>query len=248
MCTLIVLNETVEGHPLVVAANRDERYDRLSRSPEVHGDIIRPWDDERDGTWMGVTREGWFVGITNQDNGTHDETALSRGHVVRDCLYAGTHSGACKVLASLDAKRYNPFNLVFGRAGSMFLCRVMDGLSRELVELHQGISVISNDCWGEAYLSKVLTARKLARCMTDPPPRGGIERIRIHLKVALLSHIGAAEGDPYQALCVHADADSFGTRSSSLVTVSKEGAVEYWYSDGHPCQSDGLRLMGRLER
>src|SRR5579863_6311932 len=143
MCTLIVLNECIDGYPLVVAANRDERYDRQSSPPDVvfngKKSVIRPWDVERDGTWIGVAEDGWFVGITNQDDGKHDEHKLSRGQVISACLDAGGHTLAARVLACLDPTQYNPFNVVFGRPGAMFLTRVLPGQAIEMEPLPRGI-------------------------------------------------------------------------------------------------------------
>ena len=247
MCTLVILNDYLDDFPLVVAANRDERYDRKSSPPDVHlvggTSFIRPWDDEKNGTWMGVSQAGWFVSLTNQDDGKHDDTALSRGKVISDCLYAGTHSAAAKVIAGLQPERYNPFNLVFGRAGAMFLCRVCPTCDLEFEPLQPGIIVISNDCVGNRYQHKVEHAQAVA-CRIDP--RGGIDAAMDELFRLLGDHSHARNDDPFQALCVHAEEYAFGTRSTSVVTVSNQGGVEYWYSEGHPCQSQGLTLAGRL--
>lgn len=128
MCTLIVLNECVEGHPLIVATNRDERYNRVSHPPErVKWEgrrLIRPRDEEKGGTWIGVAEGGWFVGVTNQVDGHHRDDTLSRGKVVEAVLHVKTHCEAAKLLVAPDRSQYNPFNLVFGRPGAMFLCRV----------------------------------------------------------------------------------------------------------------------------
>lgn len=243
MCTIVVLNEYVEGYPLVVAANRDERYDRRSRPPEVDRGFIRPWDDERDGTWLGVSSTGWFVGITNQDDGHHDATALSRGKVVEACLQAENHCAAAKVLKGLELGRYNPFNVVFGRPGAMFLTRAWEGHELEMLPLVDGINVVSNDCWGSAYRPKTTVASTaVGRIMPGDP----ITEVRSALVKALSCHCSG--DDPFQSLCVHADEHAFGTRSTSIITVSNEGIVEYWYSEGHPCMSAGLTLAGVLDK
>ena len=253
MCTLIILNEAREDYPLVVAANRDERYDRKSSPPEVETtadgwSLIKPRDEEKGGTWMGVAQNGWFVGITNQDDGHHDEHKQSRGHVVDQVLRARGHCAAARVLATLDPDHYNPFNLVFGRPGSMFLTRVMPGQHIEMEPLPKGISVISNDCWGDRYKEKTEWAQRMAWSLTDDPPVEDFEEVKVRLMVTLASHFlhRVAKDDPFQAVCVHADEYSFGTRSSSLVTVSNQGVVEYWYKEGPACQLNQMTLAGHL--
>lgn len=241
MCTLVVLNECIEGYPLVVAANRDERYDRKSLPPEEHGDLIRPWDEERDGTWMGIRRDGWFVGITNQDDGKHDEHALSRGKIVSSCLEAESHCAVAKVLKALDPARYNPFNLVFGRPGVLFLARVWAGHELELIPIEPGVSVISNDCWDHHYDRKVERTTQLVKAIK---PKHHIVQIVDELWSAMHDH--DASEDPFQSLCVHAEEHAFGTRSTSIITVSNQKDVDYWYSEGHPCQSKMLMCVGHM--
>lgn len=249
MCTLIVLNECIDGYPLIVAGNRDERYDRPSAGPAVFkvgsdDQIIRPHDELKQGTWIGVARDGWFAGLTNQDDGKHDDKLLSRGKIVDEVLATGNHSKAAWILARLELARYNPFNLVFGRPGAMFLFRAHPGYDLEFEPLATGVNVISNDCQGSIYQRKVAHAHALA-CRIDPA--SGIEQVRAELLTMLSDHSFADE-DPFQALCVHADAHAFGTRSTSIITVSSDCAVEYWYSEGHPCRSSSLSLVGTLPR
>jgi uncharacterized protein with NRDE domain len=247
MCTLVVLNELIEGFPLVIAGNRDERYDRTSLPPEIvkASDvmIIRPWDAEKDGTWLGIAQDGWFVGLTNQDDGKHNSKTLSRGKIVDDCLHMGNHAKAARLLLGLDKELYNPFNVIFGRPGAMFLCRVCPGLKLELEPLAPGVHVISNDCCGVKYQHKVEHAHACA-CRIDP--KGGIDAVHDELFRMLGDHRHARDDDPFQALCVHAEEYAFGTRSTSIITVSNQKDVEYWYSEGHPCQSHGLTLAGRM--
>lgn len=247
MCTLIVLNEFLEEYPLVIVGNRDERYDRQSSPPASQGDVICPRDIEKDGTWMGVARNGWFVGLTNQDDGKHDPDTLSRGKVVDDCLHVGTHCEAAKILKGLDLPHYNPFNIVFGRPGAMFLVRAWAGHPMEMDPLAPGINVISNDCWGHGYDIKCNWARNFASSLIDDPPISDIQSVLARLHIVMADHHNASADDPFQSLCVHAEKQAFGTRSTSLITVSKHGDVEYWYLEGHPCQSKGLTLAGRLE-
>jgi uncharacterized protein with NRDE domain len=246
VCTLVLLNEYLTNHTLVVGANRDERFNRLSRPPEskyVNGrTVLRPWDDEKDGTWMGVAQNGWFVGITNQDDGKHDSHLKSRGKVVDQVLGAGNHKYAARVLAHLDPCEYNPFNLVFGRPGAMFLTRVYPGCQIEMEPIPKGITIISNDCCGTRYQRKLNHAYAMASAIE---PDDDDAALTVKLMRLLSNHDNAAD-DPFQALCVHADEYSFGTRSTSLVTVSNQGVVEYWYSEGPPCSEQGLVLAGSL--
>ena len=68
MCLIAIAVRASTRFPLVIAANRDELYDRPTRALHV-------WDDDpniaggRDlragGSWLAVTREGRFAAVTN---------------------------------------------------------------------------------------------------------------------------------------------------------------------------------------
>lgn len=247
MCTIIVLNDCVPGHPLVIGANRDERYDRASEPAKLRAhSVISPRDLEKGGTWIGASQGGWVVAVTNQDDGEHKDGMLSRGAIVDACLLARSHSGAAKVLSLVDPVSYNPFNVVFGRPGLMFLTRVLSGHSVEMEELPVGVSVISNDCWNDRYDVKIDWARRLTYNLTQDLSLD-VNRTIAALMTVLASHHNPTPDDPFQAVCVHAEDHKFGTRSSSIITVSNEMDVEYFYSEGHPCMTTPLKMVGRLE-
>ena len=68
MCTLIVDFQQHPDAPVVVAANRDEALDRpatgLRHWPGEP--FLAPRDERAGGTWLGLTRSGMFVGVTNR--------------------------------------------------------------------------------------------------------------------------------------------------------------------------------------
>ena len=247
MCTLILLNEYHDKYPLIVAANRDEFYDRPSSPPDLFETlplaVLAPKDLERGGTWIGATQTGWFTALTNQDDGTHHLGMESRGQVVADCLRMSGHHDVARYLVNLKPEHYNPFNLVFGRAGALFLSRIHRGLAVDMEIINSGITVISNDCSEtKAYQRKVSHAAALASAVE---PDDTIEEVvrKLHLVLSDHSH---SSPDPYKALCVHDTPRGFGTKSSSIIAVTKEGDVEYYHSEGPPCQSDTIPFTRRL--
>lgn len=242
MCTLLVLNEHVDGYPLIVVGNRDEFYDRPSTRPQlVKGSqfaIMAPKDELRGGTWGGVTQTGFIVGLTNQDGGTYDPNLRSRGEVVMDCLRLSNTVDIIKHLQGLVAEHYAPFNLVFGKPGGVFLAGVSPGQNLKLKMMPKGINVVSNDhTETDRYRTKIDRLTKLA---------GGLGHASLPFIVARMSMVLAdhknGDNDPHMALCVHNDSINFGTRSSSIIAVSNVGEVSYYHSEGHPCSSKGFLL------
>ncbi len=246
MCTLIILQGVSERYPLIVAANRDEFYDRPSHGPELLQvlplAVIAPKDMRAGGTWMGAAQGGWFVGLTNQDDGVHVEEKKSRGDVVRDVLLTCDHRAAARYLAALDLNDYNSFNLVFGRPGALFLARAHRGFPIDLEPITRDITVVSNDCAGTAYQRKGQRGAELAAAVcTDDTDASLMRKL-----AAVLADHDIREDGPYQALCVHDEGRGFGTRSSAVVLFSASGDVTYYHSEGHPCTSTGYRFCRRL--
>jgi uncharacterized protein with NRDE domain len=246
MCTLIVAHQVHPKYPLIIGANRDEFYDRPAEEPDLLQilplAVVAPKDLRGGGTWMGAAQGGWFVGLTNQDAGDLIMGKESRGHVVRECLLLGDHRLATRFLVGLNPLDYNPFNLVFGRPGAMFLCRVHHDRPIDLEIIDEGVTVVANDCSGEArYRRRENRATKGAKLIVADDSE---DAIVTKLEDVLKSHDGGV--DPYQSLCVHDDARGFGTRSSSVVLVSKDRDVDYYHSEGHLCCSAGLSLRRHL--
>jgi hypothetical protein len=150
MCLLLVMHRVVPGHPVVVAANRDEAYGRPSGPPELlHGtrpgeaDIVAPRDALAGGTWIGVNSAGLFVGMTNRPAGTPDPSRRSRGLLALDILRETSAEAASRSLAlSLEAEVYNPFNMIWSDGRNARAVHY-EGEAREQVLL-PGVHVLSN--------------------------------------------------------------------------------------------------------
>ena len=220
MCTLAFAWREFEDAPLVVAANRDEALGRPAEPPAVrpeHPGVLMPRDEEAGGTWVGVTDDGLFVGITNRR--AEVEGDRSRGLLVRDALGTESAAEAAELVESeLDERPYSGFNLVLADAEDC-LVFVWDGsLARH--ELDPGVHVVVNAGFDE-----------------------GTEKSRV-VRAALTGHgtsaawLEAARSalqDHETGACVHRD--GYGTRSSSLVTLSADGSVAYEFADGPPCEA-----------
>jgi uncharacterized protein with NRDE domain len=104
VCTLVAALHHFRGCPLVVAANRDEAYDRPASPVCVWpGErFVAPRDDAAGGTWLGLSASEVFVGVTNRFGVPKDATRESRGTLVVD--RARTELVRAKVLA-LDPSR-----------------------------------------------------------------------------------------------------------------------------------------------
>ena len=101
--------------PLIVAANRDEFYDRPT-APLAWWEgarILAGRDLLSGGTWMGVSREGRFGAITNfRDPLRPKKDAPSRGFIPLRFLEEGGSTTSFLGWLRKEASRYAPFNVL----------------------------------------------------------------------------------------------------------------------------------------
>lgn len=92
MCLILFAWQTDPNYPFVVAANRDEFYQRptapLSRWQD--SPVIAGQDLQAGGTWMGITENGRFAAVTNYRQGQEmtQSFPLSRGKLCHDFLHS----------------------------------------------------------------------------------------------------------------------------------------------------------------
>ncbi|MDH3875988.1 MAG: NRDE family protein, partial [Desulfobacteraceae bacterium] len=90
MCLILLSYEMHPKYRMVLAANRDEYFNRPTAPIAFHddsSDVLGGRDLQHHGMWLGITRFGRFAAITNyRDPGLNISNAPSRGFLVRDFL------------------------------------------------------------------------------------------------------------------------------------------------------------------
>ncbi len=249
MCTLIVRHQMDDWCSTLIAANRDEFYSRPASGPTVLSSsprIIGGRDEREGGTWLAFTSDGLFLGLTNQRSfGTRDDTLRSRGTLVVEALATGNFDGVLRYLASLDARDFNEFNLIFGNG--VEACAAYGRRSSRTVELEalgQGVHVLCNDRLGSPEFPKA----DEARAKVESIPAGPWSEVKPRL-VEVLSDRSlpdAASLPPLppdapfdaevarrlQAICVKTPV--YGTVSATLAGVSPGRVEQYAFCAGPP--------------
>ena len=226
MCTLIALFRCYDEAPLVVAANRDEFYERPAEGPALRlagsVPIVAPRDVQAGGTWLGLNAAGVFAAVTNRPCEAPDPERRSRGQLVLDALGADCAARAAEELEDLEAGAYNPFNLcVADRDGAFAI--TYDEKPRG-IELSAGAHVIGNADPAEPTPKVERLAARADAVAAGPPERALDDLARL-----CAGHEG---GDVFRDACVHAG--RYGTRSSPLLSLTDADPV-LRYADGPPC-------------
>lgn len=233
MCTLIAIHRRVPGAPLVVAANRDEYFDRPAAGPALrptpHGPAIAPLDLRAGGTWLGLGAQGVFAAVTNLKCENPDPARRSRGLLVQDALAAQSVEVAAEALAALPARAYNPFNCLVADLRRAVLITYRD--EPGVIELEPGAHVIGNvDAQAER-------APKLMRIQESAERAAASPRERVLDALAAICREHGTGGGGLDDTCVHLG--RYGTCSSALLMLAdSDRDSRFLFADGPPCRTD----------
>ncbi len=226
MCLIFLSLQQHPHYKLVIAANRDEFYQRKTAPANYwddHPEILGGRDLEAKGTWMAMNRNGRVAMVTNyRDLKNIKIAAPSRGALVTDYLLTDESSKEYLEKVEQKSQAYNGFNLIVGSAEELWyhsnykpgvhaVSHGLHGLSNHLLDtpwpkVERGIasikSVLANREIDPGKLFEVLTDEKVATDNTLPDTGIGLERER-----ALSAMFIKSPG--------------YGTRCSTVVLVDK---------------------------
>lgn len=232
MCLIFLSLNNHTGYKLIVAANRDEFYQRKT-SPvhfwEDNPHILGGRDLEASGTWMAMSKKGKISLVTNyRDLHNINPTAPSRGHLVSDYLLNGDHPEEYLKRVSNNGKAYNGFNLIAGSADELFYYSNyknavekiepgLHGLSNHLLDtpwpkVERGLEkmkkALSDKTADPLNLFELLNDTQVAPDEKLPETGVGLERERVLSSMFIKS-------------------PGYGTRCSTVVMVDKNNEVYY---------------------
>ncbi len=253
MCTLIVRHGMDDWCATLIAANRDEFYSRPATGPQVLVDnprIVGGRDELAGGTWFALSRDGLFVGLTNQRTAAARDDALrSRGELVVEALKTATFEGVQRYLSDLDPRSFNEFNLIFGDGERV--CAAYGRRSATDVELEPlgpGVHVLCNDRLGSPAFPKAEEARlRVARIQAADWSQMKLELVDVLSDRSLPSleaipplppdaPFGPEIARRLQAICVSTPV--YGTVSATIAALSPGRVERYVFCDGPPDEAE----------
>jgi len=244
VCLLIALFGVVADVPLLVAANRDELYERAAEPITVlraQGPrILGGRDLVAGGTWLAVNEHGLVAGLTNQPSPGRDPARRSRGELpLAFAAYPDAVTAVGAVCARLDPADYNPCWLLVGDRHALFSVGVTGRHQPVVEELPQGSYVLENTPLRQQSAKQQRVARLVTAARLVAPARSGealATVLRDH-EPAAGPQPGLAGGPPrptaLSAACVHTP--RYGTRSAMIVNVGAAGPPRLSVAAGAPC-------------
>lgn len=228
MCLLAVQYQLVPESPILVAANREEYYERPSLPPSIQSGkprVLCGLDQRAGGTWLGVNQNGLFVGLCNRATVMPLFGQRSRGLLGLDLLRTTSARKALdKALTELGKTRYEGCNIVIADGKTGFVIHSEE--TQDVVEMEEGLNIIGSRNLNDPTDERVQMARRLLTLQTLDSP---VKFLAVASKVFARSPVGPGRPSMVMRGTEH------GTVSSSLIALGvKPRDAIYQFSSGAP--------------
>jgi uncharacterized protein with NRDE domain len=210
MCLIAIAVHTSAHIPIVIAANRDELYDRPTRA-------LHLWDDDKNiaggrdlragGSWLAVTREGRFAAVTNI-RGIDVPNPRSRGELVGNFVRSSVDP--FDYAQQIRPGEYAGFHLITGDRSHV--AHVASDAPASL--LPDGIFAVSN-APASIDWPKIAFAREAMAAALDQSPGQLVDD--------LMRFLTTPRGGPIeQEVFVSLPDRGYGTRSSTVIVMTED--------------------------
>lgn len=231
MCLILFAHRVVADAPLIVAANRDERFNRPAAPAAMwdnHPDILAGRDLSGGGTWLGVSTRGRFATITNfRDPETHRADAPTRGDLVKNFLVGKMSARAYIEDIQRAAVPYNGFCLLTWDGEDLYF---YSNRAPAPMQVEPGIHGVPNQLLNTPW-PKVVKGRAGLEQLTHAP-------FDIDHHLALLNDTApASDADlPQRGRSLERERRSsslrivnpvYGTRCSTVLRITTEGTIDF---------------------
>jgi len=227
MCLIVFAWRPADARPLIVAANRDEFYARLTAPLAQWSDapgVFAGRDLEAGGTWLGLGPNGRFAAVTNIRSGRAMPAMRSRGELCAAYLTGEQSLDAYARAVCGRAREYAGFNLLLGDGRQLYYLNSESAVPEALAE---GVYGLSNAALNTPW-PKLLKARKACSANLDNAPAGLFEALAdpSQASEAELPETGVGIATERLLSSVFIASPSYGTRASTVVIAYADGRRE----------------------
>jgi uncharacterized protein with NRDE domain len=209
MCLIATAVRASANYPIIIAANRDELYDRPTRP-------LHLWDDDQNiaggrdlragGSWLAITREGRFAAVTNI-RGIDVPNPRSRGELVGG--FVRSTLNPLDYAQQIQPQKHAGFHLITGDRARV--AHVASDVPAGL--LPDGIFAVSNARASIGW-PKIALAREAMAAAIHAPHDQLIDDL---MRFLTTRRGGPIEEEVFVSLPDH----GYGTRSSTLIVMTE---------------------------
>ena len=235
MCIILLALNQNERYRFVVAANRDEYYARGTDPAHFWPDdpqILAGRDQLCLGTWLGISKRGRFAAITNHSVPTAENSNnRSRGEIVRRYLRHVDTQSEYRAYLARNQNEFNGYGLIFGNFSMLGYASNRTDLKAEIADGIYGLSNQTPDHpwfrldYGKSRMRAVLSNQSKIEM------EHFFEILADSRNERLTDQTVDLEGDLKSnysgAMPIFVRTKSFGTRSSTVIFVDREGKVQF---------------------
>jgi uncharacterized protein with NRDE domain len=236
MCLLLFGIKVSESFPFILAANRDEFYQRPTAAMDFwpeNRSILAGKDLECGGTWFGINTRGRFAALTNyRDLSSLKTQAPSRGNIIVKFLESKDSIPDFLDRLKPESARYNGFNLLAGDCHTQYW---FSNQTQAITAVSPGIHGISNHLLDTPW-PKVTTGKDALARVIDAAPSNA-ETLDANTFFELLSDTTppadtllpeTGVGLEWERLLapMFIKSPTYGTRSSIAMGINPQGEIQ----------------------
>jgi uncharacterized protein with NRDE domain len=232
MCLIAFAYNVHPSYRLILAANRDEFYERPSSSADFwkdHPGVLAGRDLKDGGTWLGITKNGKYAAVTNyRDQSTLKNDAPSLGKLVSHYLTGNQSPDNYLKKISSQVNKYNGFNLLLGDDNDLYVFSSRG----EKQKLKPGIYGLSNHLLNSPW-PKLTRSKRMLKAALDKKG-DALEKELFYLLAdrhfppdSKLPATGI--GLEWERLLspIFIESPIYGTRSSTILLIGKNRRVRF---------------------
>jgi uncharacterized protein with NRDE domain len=219
-------------YPLVIAANRDEFFDRPTAPAsfwEEQPNVLAGRDLHGGGTWMGITRNLRFAALTNvrESRETFNTDAPSRGKLVSEFLSARRRPDTYSKAVARQGNQYNGFNLLVADRDMLYYICNRGGAIKEL---KAGIYGLSNHQLDTPWPKLEQARERFSDAIEHLPDFESIFELlgdTTPAPDADLPDTGVSVDWERTLSSIFVKSPTYGTRSSTIIAVRADNSVRF---------------------
>lgn len=231
MCLIFISLHHHATYKLIVAANRDEFYQRKTATADYwkeYPSIVGGRDLEASGTWMAMNTNGRIGMVTNyRDLKNLKQQAPSRGALVSEFLIGGEKPNDYLQKVEPTASLYNGFNLLVGDADELwYLSNYKTGIERVAPGIHGLSNALLDTPWPKVENGKEAFAQAIE---SEVEPEKLFELLKNEQRASdeQLPDTGVGLERERMLSSMFIKSPGYGTRCSTVVLVDRKNTVRY---------------------
>lgn len=228
MCLILFAYDHHPSFPLILVANRDVYYDRLTAPAHWWKDAPHVYagrDLVRGGTWLGVNKAGRFAAVTNFREPDALKGEKSRGDLVANFLRSSEPSVDNLAKVHCESGSYSGFNLLVGEnRDSAYQISYYSNREGRVRRLKPGIYGLSNHLLDSPWpkVRRGLDRFRRVLISSEPETESFFELLKDHSLAddVELPNTGIGYDREKPLSGIYVETSNYGTRSSSVLTVN----------------------------